>query len=402
MIKRRARLLGGMLILAAVAALTLTAAPVRAHAEFEVSSGSLQQAFDDHPTETAFTISGGVGGCNIPSGKGVTVKAGGSLSMDGCANAGALTVSGGSVTGDFYNTGTVNGACGGIIYHDGGTVSSGNRVYIPIPSSLAGASALYQNGGFGDQVPTSNGYYDSSATITGAIIGKYYYDVSGSSARLKSYTISYYYGDGKGTAMSLSASYPTVYAASTSDLVIPAAPNQEGYAFGYWAYNNVDSGKTFRIAAGTMENIVLYSYWNKAFASGAGASGGAMSSVNGGGSGAAGAAGTTGAAGALVSGSTTDDDDDDDTVAATVTSPTGSNGMRVRTANATTRHAFSATDDDVETRASSQRRTRRFPWQWVGVGLGGAVLLVAGWIMLRRRLAERDAALLEKLNIHDG
>lgn len=345
--------------------------------------------------ETDIHVAFDAAGCDIPASVAVTVD-GGRLGFDGCVNNGALSVAGGALTGaSFYNNGSFVGSFNGLIYNTGSCTLSGGagKVYGELPASLVNASALFKNGNFSDQIAVSNGYYDASASITGAVVGGYYYDVSASGAiTLKAYTISYYYGDGKGTAMQLKTdTYPNYYAASTSALTIPAAPNQAGYSFRYWTYNGADVGKTFRIAAGTMQDIVLYSYWNPAAGKTDGGAGAAAAKGSG-------KTGVTGAAGALTDAMTTADDDADDTVSAVTAQSAQSGGMRVRNASLTTRHTFTGSDGDVLARAS-QRTEKRFPWQWLGIGLAGALLVSAVVLTVFRRMRERDAATLEKLNI---
>ena len=107
---------------------------------------------------------------------------------------------------------------------------------------------------------------------------------------------------------------------------------------------------------------------------------------------------------ASVAGDSDTDDADDETTATATTTQFGQNGgMRVRTASSVQRHTFTSTQssEDIEALANSRRSASRFPWQWIGVGLGGALILFALFVSIRRRLNERNAATLEKLNIHD-
>ena len=76
--------------------------------------------------------------------------------------------------------------------------------------------------------------------------------------------------------------------------------------------------------------------------------------------------------------------------------------MRVRMASSTTRHTVhSDTETDVQALANQKAAKSRFPWQWLGAGLGGALLLTALGVTIKRKADEKTAAILEKLNIKE-
>lgn len=351
-------------------------------------------------------------GCTLSVPAGTTFCAsvsGGSLSAGGGVNNSGTMGSGLTVTGSIYNTGTLDGVtCSGNVYNDGGDladVTCAGTIYSRITIALpSGVSVQNVNGYTGFSQISADDYWVSIGAlpisfVTGTDGRKY---ARSGNSYYAEYSISYYYNDGKNTRMKSLADeyqYPSSYLEGES-VKISAAPDQAGYAFDYWTCGGVQ-GRKLTLVKPTGD-LKIYSSWKESAS--AGKSGGAATQ-NGSMTGGKTVGGPSAAAGAAsVAGDSDTDDADDETTATATTTQFGQNGgMRVRTASSVQRHTFTSTQssEDIEALANSRRSASRFPWQWIGVGLGGALILFALFVSIRRRLNERNAATLEKLNIHD-
>lgn len=396
--------------LAAIAAFgLLLCLPLRAAlAETEIPDGGSLGAFIGQ--DTAFVVkSGSVAGCDIPAGVTVTI-AGGTLDMDGFLNAGTITVAGGALSGRIYNAGAIAGGSGYSELVPGSAVSGAGTVVF---SDGGYAAADYKGGIL---------WIPKGTSIAYLIINDYVCQPNGERVVC---SISYRYRNADSSPMSLDAkTFPASYHPrfNASPLTIPKAPDTEvDYVFSGWAcdalgVDETNMQTTFTIPAGTIGNLTLVSCWtfqnghneNLGNATTGMTSGGTVGGTGSGASGSTGGAsgGVGGALSAILGAedSAASDADTDTSLAAddTVTNLlTGSQGgMRVRNASSVTRHAFTGEADDIEARASA-RQQKRFPWQWVGAGAGGALLLFAAGLTIRRRLRARNAATLEKLRIYD-
>lgn len=397
MIKARLRRFTGLLAAALVAVVFLTMPGAALAAGVAVPGGSLATAISENPGVTEFEITGTVSGCDIPSGYTITVASGGVLDMTGRTNKGTLAVVG-KVTGNFYNDGTLSGSgnCTGTVYVKKSAASGASEVIFTNnqreAANYAAAGILWVPSGW---------------EIAYLVIGSYLCTPSG--GRLQ-YSITYKYNNASQSAMTLDTKkYPDTYCVMVTDQTIPAPPDTEiDYVFAGWycqalGVTEANLQKTLTIPAGISGNLTLYSYWteseghnaNMANPSGGMSAGGGMGSFGSMGGG-GGRTGQSSAANSLL----TQTEEKTETTPVTNLLTGTQNGVRVRTAKSTSKHSFTSPTGDVEARAN-QRQTSQFPWQWLGAGLGGALALTALIWTLRRRLAQRDAATLEKLNIHD-
>lgn len=386
-----------MLAAALVAVAFLAMPGIALAAGVAVPNGSLATAISENPGVTEFEITGSVAGCDIPSGYTITVASGGVLDMAGRTNKGALAVNG-KVTGNFYNDGTLSGGgnCTGTVYVQKSAASGASKVIYDngdeANANYASASALW--------VP-------SGREIKYLVIGSYLCTPAGGKMQ---YSITYKYNNGAQSTMSLDTKkYPANYCVMVTDQTIPAPPDTEiDYVFAGWycealGVTETNLAKTLTIPAGISGNLTLYSYWTESEGHNANMANAGNGMSAGGGMGSFGSMGGGGSRSGQSSGNNsllTQSEEKTETNTVTNLLTGTQNGVRVRTASSTTKHTFSSTAGDVEARAN-QRQTKRFPWQWVGVGLGGTLALTALIWTVRRRLAQRDAATLEKLNIHD-
>ena len=393
------------LLTAAALALAVCALPGEARAETEVSSGRLG---DFIGTDVAFTITGNVTGCDIPANVTVTVS-GGSLLMEGCTNAGALIAGGGTVTGDFFNTGTVigGGRCSGTIYNTGS--ADGGNVRVPGPAISGVSSVIYADNAQEDaDYKGGTLWIPNGKSVRYLIIGGYICTPEG--AR-QSFGITYLYNNHSQSVMRLDTKkYPATYYLMEADQTIPAAPDSEvGYAFSGWycsalGYDESHLQKSLIIPGGTKGNLTLVSWWAESPGRNEGKSGSTTGMASGGGMAGSGAstggASGTGSAGTGLLADASGETEDSGSESAVTNVLTETTNMRVRTASATTRHTFAHTDGDVMARASA-RQQKRFPWQWAGIIAGGALILFAAGWTIRRKYRERNEATLQKLNIRD-
>lgn len=334
-----------------------------------------------------FRVVGETAACTIPSGATVEITTG-------------------KINGSFFNSGALTGATDancGTIYDYTNTVISGTvRVQ---GSGVSGASEVRFYSGASESADYQNGilWIPRGQSIQYLIINDYVCTPDGGKIQ---YSITYLYNNTAQSAMKLDAKkYPATYCVMTVDQTIPEAPDTEvDYVFAGWyckilGYEETNLVKTLTIPANRGANLTLLSWWTKSPGHNEGkqgASSGMAGGMSGGGSG-----GVTGAMSAAAGLLSTDDEDEDDEDTALVDySASQGGGMRVRNASSTTRHTFDNASGDITARANA-RTQRRFPWQWIGVGLGGALILFAAGVTVRRRLNERNEATLEKLNIHD-
>ncbi len=391
--------------------LALMAAPNRALADGAVTVpgdyDSLSEAIGAN--ETNITLLNGGSGTSIPSGTAVTV-AGGTLDMSGATNAGILSTSGGSIGGDFLNTGTVSGNCTGIIYNLGS--ASGGTVYVPANASAIGSASGYIQGSvngtaYYDIQTYGGGYWiPSGRQVNYLIINGYICTTSGSKL---AHSITYLYDNTNQSAMQLNANtYPTSYFVMMDDQTIPAPPDTEvDYVFAGWyclalGYDESNLQKTVTIPGGVSGDLTLISYWTESKGHNSGRGGASTAMTAGGGSRSGGSGSAMGAATSALSAFLNRDDGDEDTVQSAVSLVSNAGAPRVRTATATIKHTITNNAGlDVQALAIKNQRSSQFPWQWVGIGLGGAVILVWLGYLIKKRTAEKTAAIYEKLNIQD-
>lgn len=377
----------------------------------EVTGGSLADAIAANPTAGVFNVTGSaVSGCNIAGG--ITVNVSGGMDFNGCTNAGVLNVTG-AVGGDFYNTGTVSGAnkCGGTIYKMAGTVTGGGTVRIPGPAMSNVTQVRYADGSsesakyLGGTLWTLDG-----RSVQYLVINDYVCTPDG--ARL-AYSITYKYNNVSQSAMTLDTKkYPTTYyVKATGQDLVPEAPDTEvDYLFAGWyckalGYDENNLQKTVSIDADKGGNLTLISWWTEAPGHNEGKANATTGMTAGGGT-ARSATSAGGAIGTLTGLLATEasEEEAEEAEEAVVDFASGStSGVRIRTANNVQRHSFTdaRSNEDIQAMAASKSASKRFPWQWVGAGLGAALTLLAVVLAFRRRFLDRDQATLEKLNIRD-
>lgn len=314
-------------------------------------------------------------------------------------NGSTLTISGAKVITASVSGGTIAVPSGAKLYLGSGvtaSVSGSGTVRVEGPA-IAGASSVYYSDGSTESADYTGGsgclWIPSGATVAMVVIDHVFYTVSGNTATKLTIAITYLYNDAQRSAMTLNAAkYPATLSVMDTDQTIPAAPDQEGYAFANWSCDSLPSGngKTFTVKAGTSSDLVLVSNWT---VSSGNAAAGAMSGSQGGGS-----RSSTAASSVLAASSDEDDDTDTTDTASNVMS---GYGVRIRTASATTKHSITSSQSmDVEAMAS-QKRKQSFPWQWIGISAAALVILTACGYLLKKYNDEKTAALYEKLNIKD-
>ena len=314
--------------------------------------------------------------------------------MDGCLNAGTLSVNGGALTGKIYNTGSISGG-------------SGYSVRVKGPAVSGVSEVRYASGSESPDYKDNCIWIPQGETVLHLVIGEYLCTPSGGRY---AYSITYKYNNSNQSAMQLDTKkYPTQYYVKVVEQVIPAAPDTEiDYVFRGWhcaalGYDENNLQSALAIPAEIGGNLTLLSWWTDSPGHNEGKTGASAGMSAGGGTagGISAGGGLSGAIAELLPAETTEEDDEADTQDAIIDYSTGAQGgVRVRNANATTRHSFSDAADDIEARAS-MRQQKHFPWQWVGVGLGGALILLSITLTVRRRLRERNEATLRKLHIKD-
>ena len=319
----------------------------------------------------------------IPAGVTLVLSGGPTLAVSGELTVrGAITGAGSISAGSVYVTRSGSVAAG-VGYS--GTVYWEQNIGIPGVTKIVGSDGL-------DASPsaTGGGYYKTTVRYPSAVyVGSAKYVATGSGF-LREYTVTYVSEDPNTPCTNTN---PTVYTEQTAPFVLTRPTvTYSDYTFECWRLSNGTALTTFDPSAmAASGDVVLYAVWKKTSATGGGTMGGG--GVAGGGSG-------TFSAAAAASLATDDDDDDKDETTATTGS--GFGNMRVRMASSTTRHTVhSDTATDVQALANEKTSRSRFPWQWLGAGLGGLALITALCVTLKRRADERTAAMLEKLNIKE-
>lgn len=344
--------------------------------------------------ESPFTVIGETAACTIPSNVTVEIAASG------------------KIDGDLFNYGTLTGVsdtnCGTIYDYTGNVTGGKVRV---AGSAVSGASEVRFLSGASETADYQNGilWIPRGTSIQYLIINDYVCTPNG--GRIQ-YAITYLYNNTAQSAMKLDTKkYPATYCVKTVDQTIPEAPDTEvDFVFAGWyckilGYEETNLQKTLVIPANRGADLTLLSWWTESPGHNEGrqgASGGMAGGMAGGMSG-SGSGGLSGGIRAMADTLTNDDNKDEDNEAAAVLtdySASQGGGMRVRNASSTTRHTFDSAQNDVEARANA-RAQKRFPWQWVGAGLGGALILLAIGVTVRRKMRERNEATLEKLHIRD-
>ncbi|MBQ2770282.1 MAG: hypothetical protein IJF41_03495 [Clostridia bacterium] len=361
-----------------------------------VESGSLKEAMEENPEADTFTVTGTVAACDIPAGITVEIAPGGKLT-------GA----------SFYNAGRVIGAYSGLIYNEGDASQvTGATLRVPGPISSGTVTVLY----YDDNTLWEEAVYHKNKLwilpdhkVSSAVMGKgFYWADNNAVGEAMTYTISYRIGDGTETPLMLDpAVYPASYQVMTVDQTIPAGPSVDGKPFGSWLCAGLTCGETLTIPAGTNQDLILYYQAQGEEKESDGLPGGS----SGGGAGGAdgfmgsfgGSRGTGSGSAGTGMGSAQVESQDEQEKTATAQAPSNimntAGGMRIRSANSTTRRVI--TNDGGQSLAIGQdvQKKRDFPWPWVGLGLGLGLLLALGIAALKTRAAAKTAAMYEKLNI---